>query len=347
MPARKLINGRDCVFWWTPAEGVITGSPLLVIDWPSGSSAYQLDATREPDTVTAISADRRTLSVTWGLSGSPSVVSDTDQPAPAVLAGVGVSGAAVRVVRVASQTLIAGTLELAEPLPHVVLIDALSPLSLHWSARTAFVPAVDQPARTTRNIRWTVDYDSQHPSGAGPIEYLRDRDVLHTVSMPFATGLTDAELLEVVPDLKARPSGQGTWRAQREAALDELMGIIRKRIAPRVEDVLPGRPYANAHAYLTAARVLDGRLSAGPDFSAQATYLRGLAVEMVEQQLALVDWADIDLDGVVDDGEADAGARGSAVLSSIASTLNNASVVAYLPDDAPIATMRTRISDER
>jgi hypothetical protein len=347
MPARKLISGRDCVFWWTPAEGVITGAPLLVVDWPSGSSAYQLDPTREPDTVTAISADRRTLSVTWGLSGLPSIVSDTDQPAPAVLAGVGVSGAAVRIVRVVSQTLIAGTVDLAEPLPHPVLVSALSPLSLHWSSFTAFIPAVDQPARPTRNIMWTVDYDSQHPSGAGPIEYLRDRDVLHTVSMPFATGLTDAELLEVVPDLKARPSGQGTWRAQREAALDELIGMIRKRIAPRVEDVLTGRPYAGAHAYLTAARVLDGRLSAGPDFSGQATYLRNLAIEMIEHQLALVDWSDVDLDGVVDDGEANVGARTVAVLSSIASTLNNASVVAYLPDDAPIATMRTRISDDR
>ena len=59
---------------------------------------------------------------------------------------------------------------------------------------------------------------------------------------------TPRDLLGYVPDLRARPQGQGSWKLQRDGALDELVGLIKKRIAPRHEDVLPGRQFVRAHA---------------------------------------------------------------------------------------------------
>lgn len=344
MPARKLAIGLAHVFHWTNADGLLPANPLLAVDWPTGALSYPLTLSRQVDSVTAISADRRTLTATWGASGSPTAAISGDQPAAVVLQAIGIVGASLRVVRVVSNDGITGTLELAEPVPHHV---TLLPVNLHWLQFTALIPSVDLPATPTRNIRWTVDYEVRDAFSIETLQYLRDRDVLHVVAMAFATGLTDAQLLEVVPDLKARPSGQGSWRAQREAALDELIGILRKRIAPRVEDVLPGRAFANAHAYLTAARILDGRLSAGPDLTTQATYLRGLAVEMVEQQLALIDWQDLNINGEVDSGETGAGARTSAVLSSIASTYTMPSAIDYVDDGAPFPVQRVRITDDR
>lgn len=346
MPARKLAIGLAHVFHWTNADGLLAANPLLAVDWPAGAVSYPLTLSRQVDSVTAISADRRTLTATWGGSGSPTTAISGDQPAAVVLQSIGLVGASLRVVRIVSDDGITGTLELAEPVPHPVAL-GVNPANLHWLQRIALIPSVDLPATPTRNIRWTVDYEARDAFNVEPLQCLRDRDVLHVVAMAFATGLTDAQLLEVVPDLKARPSGQGSWRAQREAALDELIGMVRKRIAPRVEDVLPGRAFANAHAYLTAARILDGRLSAGPDLSAQATYLRGLAVDMVEQQLALIDWQDVNINGEVDSGETDAGARSSAALSSIASTYTMQSAIDYIDDGAPFPVQRVRVTDER
>lgn len=346
MPARKLATGLAHVFHWTNADGILAANPTLTVDWPAGSQSYSLALSRQVDSITAISADRRTLTATWGGSGSPTTAISGDQPAAVVLQSIGLVGASLRVVRVVTDDGITGTLELAEPVPHAVAL-GVNPANLHWLQRTAGIPSGDVPSLPVRNIRWTVEYETRSAFNVEPSQYVRDRDVLHVVAMAFATGLTDAQLLEIVPDLRARPSGQGSWQAQREAALDELVGILRKRIAPRVEDVLPGRAFANAHAYLTAARILDGRLSAGPDFTTQATYLRGLAVEMVEQQLAIVDWADLNLDGEVESGETDAGARGGAVLSSIASTYLQPSAIDYAADGAPFPVQRVRVTDDR
>ena len=221
MPARKLAIGLAHVFHWTNGDGLLPANPLLTVDWPAGALSYPLTLSRQVDSVTAISADRRTLTATWGASGSPTSAISGDQPAAVVLQAIGIVGASLRVVRVVTNDGITGTLELAEPVPHHV---TLLPVNLHWLQFTALIPSVDLPATPTRSIRWTIDYEVRDAFSIETLQYLRDRDVLHVVAMAFATGLTDAQLLEVVPDLKARPSGQGSWRAQREAALEALVG---------------------------------------------------------------------------------------------------------------------------
>jgi hypothetical protein len=128
----------------------------------------------------------------------------------------------------------------------------------------------------------------------------------------------------------------------------DLVLLVRSRIAPRVEDVLPGSQFSRAHAYLTAAAIVDGTSSAGADRSDLATYYRARAVESIDQVLALVDWADLDGDGVVDTGETAIGAATGRATAGIGSTLTDLSVVRYETDpSAPYEVTRTRVTDDR
>ena len=140
MPARKLLTGLSHVFRWSNADGVLASNPTLTIDWPAGAQSYSLTLSRQVDQVTALSADRRTLTVTWGGSGSPTTAISGDQPAPVVLQSIGLVGASLRVVRVVTDDGIEGTLELAEPVPHQVAF-TVNPANLHWLQRQATIRA--------------------------------------------------------------------------------------------------------------------------------------------------------------------------------------------------------------
>ena len=331
---------------WAPTDGTLVSGPSVTIDWPAGSQTYPLAPARQVDTVTAISADRRTLTATWGLSGSPTTAISGDQPGAVVLSSRGLIGASLRVVRIVSDDGITGTLELAEPVPHPVAL-GVNPAILHWLQWQTTIPALDIGSTPRRNIRWTIDYETIDAFNTEPLAYARDRDILHIVAMEFATGLGDAELLGYVPDLRARPVGQGSWKMQRDAALDELIGHIRKRIAPRVEDVLPGRNYSRAHAYLAAALILDGTSMGGQDRTALATYYRGLAVEELERQLALVDWTDINRDGEPQPEE-ELVASSQQLSRQVGSTLVQPGIVAFMPDPEPPTPIElARVTSQR
>ena len=341
MRPRKLITSTAHRFrWWPPTDGVVSSDPTLTVSWPAGSQAYTLALARESDTVSAIRADRRTLSVTWGASGSPTVLASPDEPAAAQLVGVGVVDVPVRVVRVvtAASTGLSGTVELSDPLPYPVLTSGIS-LVLHWHERSAVLNSAHVPAVTTDGVRWSVPYTAS--LGGISVAYGRDMGVLRVVAMPFATGLTDARLLGLLPDLRARPTGQSSWASQREAALDDLVVRIRSRIAPRIEDVLPGRDYELPHAYLTGALIAEaqGRADA-------ADRLRVLADEDIVRRLALVDWMDLDRDGVVDAGETDTGASGS-LASGIGSTLTSTSIIPRYDDGGASDDVPVRVGSAR
>ena len=333
------------MFRWSNADGVLASNPTLTIDWPAGAQSYSLTLSRQVDQVTALSADRRTLTVTWGLSGSPTTAISGDQPAAVVLQSIGLVGASLRVVRVVTDDGITGTLELAEPVPHGVAF-SVNPANLHWLQRQATIPSIDQPATPTRNILWTVDYETFDSFNVEPLQYLRDRDVLHVVAMEFATGLSDGDLLGYVPDLRARPQGQGSWKLQRDAALDELVGLIKRRIAPRHEDVLPGRQFARTHAYLAAAVILDGTSVGGQDRTALATYYRERAAAELDNVLSLIDWQDLNLDGDVQQNEVDV-AVSLQLARQVGSTLTDPAVVLFAEDNAPYPLDRARVTAQR
>ena len=331
------------MFRWSNADGVLASNPTLTIDWPAGAQSYSLTLSRQVDQVTALSADRRTLTVTWGGSGSPTTAISGDQPAPVVLQSIGLVGAALRVVRVVTDNGITGTLELAEPVPHPV---TMGQANLHWLQRQCIIPSIDQPATPTRNIRWTIDYEALDSFSIEPLQYVRDRDVLHVVAMEFSTGLSDGDLLGYVPDLRARPLGQGSWKLQRDAALDELVGLIKRRIAPRHEDVLPGRQFARTHAYLAAAVILDGTSVGGQDRTALATYYRERAAAELDNVLSLIDWQDLNLDGDVQQNEVDVAAS-QQLARQVGSTLTEPAVVLFAEDNAPYPLDRARVTDQR
>ena len=346
MTARKLLTGLDHVWRWTNPDGVLVANPTLTIDWPAGVQTYSLTQSRQVDQVTAISTDRRTLTVTWGLSGSPTTAFSGDQPAAVVLQSIGLVGASLRVVRVVTDDGIEGTLELAEPVPHPVAFN-VNPANLHWLQRQAGISSAHIGSTPSRNIRWTIDYETIDAFNAEPLAYDRDRDVLHVVAMEFATRLSDAELLGYVPDLRARPAGQGSWKLQRDAALDELVGHIKRRISPRHEDVLPGRQFARTHAYLAAAVILDGTSMGGQDRTALATYYRERASQELDNVLSLVDWQDLNLNGEVEPEEIDA-ASSQQLARQVGTTLTNTAIIGFPTDPEPPATIElARVTDQR
>ena len=98
MPARKLLTGLAHVFRWSNADGLLASNPTLTVDWPAGPQAYSLTLSRQFDVVTAISADRRTLTATWGGSGSAGVRVEgvaTVVPEPSTYALLGLAGLAL------------------------------------------------------------------------------------------------------------------------------------------------------------------------------------------------------------------------------------------------------------
>ena len=195
--------------------------------------------------------------------------------------------------------------ELADPLPHAV--DMNGEHRLRARLYRATVPSADLGAATARNLLWTVTY---HPYFGADLPTTRalDQGLLDVVRAPFATGLDDARLFAYAPGLSsAVPQTQQSWEPQRAVAEDELVAMIRERLAADdCEDDLLGEQFRRCHALLTAAVILDGLAAQGYDRAELAAAFRERAVACVEQAFKRLTWFDDDRDGAVDEGEAGA-----------------------------------------
>lgn len=114
MTMRKVRLGQDYRFQWSPARLMtVPTSATAVVVWPSGSQSYSLTI-RGNDTVTAVSSDRRQITVTVGTSGALASLIDGN-PMPAMLVNAATQEIPVLLTRVVSS----GVYELADPLPLV------------------------------------------------------------------------------------------------------------------------------------------------------------------------------------------------------------------------------------
>lgn len=327
---RKLVAGVDGYFWWAPQSGRIDAVPTLSVQWPAGTQAYGMVEGRAEDEITAISADRRTLTVTWGADGPPTDLLAEVSPV-VIRSDTGGAVIAARIQRVLTDTGAAGTLALAEPLPHAVAI--VSGCLLDWLLFYAVIPAGHIGTSALRHVRWSLAHG---PQIGGVIPSIaRAQGLLHVVKAAFDTGLSDGALVALIPALAQMvPAGQSTWGLQRRIAEEQLVSEIRGRLpAGSYEDDVAGPQFLLAHAYLSAALAQDGRAAMGVEGAqAGADAMRARAADEIDRCFRRLSWVDADRDGVVDESETDIAQRSLAGLG--ASHVTNAAV--FLDDSVDV-----------
>ena len=347
MSARKLAIGSDFYFDWVAPEGEAQSAPTLSIQWAAATVAYVMSAVRGVDTVTAISADRRQLTVTWGTDGLPASWS-AGEPQSARIDAAGRGQFPVRVLRVVSNVAgvgAYGVLELADAVPHAFVVGSAG-CTLRWPTWTVKVDSADIPTSPVRSVLWTIPY-ALTVDGYSAGQNRIDRGHLHVVRAPFNTGLTDATLLHVYPGLASSvPSGAGSWRDQIGAGLDYLLA----RVAPELpagadEDMLTGTDWRRCHAIATAIVIYSDMIGRGID--------RTAALELAERQFEdefklrrrLFSAIDLDGSGTLSAAEKAVSSRASG-WSSFASD-----VTKFDPSvqdaETPDPYLRSRVGDAR
>ncbi len=289
---RKHRVGVDGTFVWSaPVPGVAV-APALTITHPTlGALTPAMTQVAAALVVSAISSDRRTLTVTdlafdgiAGNRGRGYLVVPNDGTFPC------------EIVRWDGTTGI-----LADPLPRTISLTEAA--TFMWADWNATLPAADVTSAVARSMLWTITYTGQEgtslPTFAG-----EDSGLLHVVRVPFNTGLTTHKLYSACPELRARsPRAQSGHEEQIEAAKSELVLRLRSDLAAtgRSEDGVLGAALMPAHMALTEHYLTEG---------AKADTLRERYERLYGLALDSAPWVDEDGDGVVDDGETGVALKG-------------------------------------
>lgn len=318
MSMRKVRLGQDYRFQWSPARLMtVPTSATAVVVWPAGSQSYSLTI-RGNDTVTAVSSDRRQITVTVGTSGALASLIDGN-PMPAMLVNAATQEIPVLLTRVVSS----GVYELADPLPLV----AGAAGTIRWLTGSATIPLAHVPATPIRPVAWRVTYTPIINGGTGSVA--TEVGALAVVRDVFATGLVDGSLSVVAPWLRGTiaPSmaGLSTYIL---AGYDLLISLIRPRLPVGTwEDSLAGAQFHRAHALAAQICVCDdlaGRGVARTDLRAQ------LAADLKAELggcFARIEWLDVNGDGLATANE---GATRTA--APILSHVTNLTVMDYSAD---------------
>ena len=286
---RKAVTGQTYLLEWL-APGPLTEPPMATFKEEGQSSVIFLTQTRADVTVSAIAADRRTLTVNSQATGL-----QADQT-KAFLETAGDSIYPVIVTRMVGTTAI-----LAEPLPRE--IDLSSSATLSFAMWYGEVPS------------WVTNSSGYYPMevaysrdiGQG-IEERLDRDLLKVTPRPFTTGLDHDALVGTFPQLADMiPRRQTSFATQISAALEEVSLTLRDHLKDKAlteDEVFNGSSFMLAHAYCTAARIYEAALQFDT-----ATAMRDRCTELMNLALRLVA-IDKDGDGIVDEGDLDNAQKG-------------------------------------
>lgn len=325
----KVTIGIDYAFRWAPQDpqNYATGGTLTAW-WPTQAPQvtpttpveYELTA-RTPDAVTAISSDRRTLSVSWGGDGAPSGFIGT-QPEPVWLDLGAYGQVPARISRVLSDDETGhGTLELAEPLPTKIAAAATG--SIYWLTLTATIDAGDIPSAPVYPVRWSVVATTTRLGLSVPTE--QDRGMLSVVWQPFETGLTDAQLARMAPwTAAARPSGVQSWAGAIESGLERLLAALRPSIQTgKTEDDLNGPQFLRLHGLCAQLAILDDLAARGTPRDGARTQLAADYDAELKLALNRLDYIDITGTGEVTAADVDV-SQGWSGLGGSAQTNPNA-----------------------
>lgn len=301
----KAVVGRNQVVWWWPTEPIDTASeaPSLTVHLTGGDEVVSLTAIGGSTGITAITADRRTLSPGSPI-GSTHEGIQGDHGGFAWLHDPGGAGS----IPIKVQSFKSTGVYLADTLPgRIDIVDS----TLEWYAYHATLSSANVTATADRNIRWTLKW-SRKLGADMPAEPRQLRGVLHVVNQPFSTGLMDENLHTLVPGFAQMvPRRQDSWGPQRRLGLRWIERELRRN--KLVEDNAEGGSFLQCHAFITAHYILNGLASVGSDRADAAALWLDKAREEFEAILENQHWYDADGDGVVDSGEEDYEAAGPSV----------------------------------
>ncbi len=330
--ASRVVKARAGVtetLWWASPVPV-TGTPTLTVRLTSGNVTPSFAVVHASTPITAIAADRRTLTVTS--------IGSTGQGLAGEVTGNGfvVTDAGGWYPNRLRQIVSATSFVLAEALPQALTVGAGD--AWYWSTFTAALSSASITAAASTNpIPFTIEFTPYHgvdaPSDVAP----RFEGLLYVVRQPFATGLDETALLVRWPRLTSgQPRRNMSWQPQIDAAEETLWRWLRKDLKSDAEpnareDDVAGPPFIDVHAALTAAMVLPG-----PEGVAAMEQAKAIYAEVMEN----IPWWDTDADGVVDSGEADVRRRIAA--SALVRSLYDGSDSDFDADVAPDAPVFTR-----
>lgn len=297
----KARTGVDYRLWiWLPRPCKAGTNVALAVRAPVPFTAAAMTRVGITATVNAISADRRTLTLT--------------APAVALNGAVGAhggyawikpdSGPAYQIQIVDQPTL--STLTLAEPLPQAAVISAAA---LSWEVYHALVTAVTATATAKRNVPWTVTWTSSRGASM-PDETERLEGLMHVVRQPFQTGLTQHGVFEVASSMSVNiPRRQESLEPQIAVALRELERWLRVSGPVALgADAYNGAAFVDVHAMLVCALVLASQTASGMNRAEPRDDYRAQARTLFEEIMKVPPWLDADGDGVADSGEVDVAA---------------------------------------
>ncbi len=339
---QKLRIGEDYLFQVRPALPLAMGlSCSLVVAWPAGAQTYTLTRRRD-DTITALSTDRRRLTLAWSDDGAPADLL-AGNPMAAHITRDSIAQIPVRVVRVVSLGTGTGVVELADALPQTA-----SPVGgfLEWLTVSCNIPAEDLPASPVRPVAWRMSYTPY--VGGAAIPARSESGVLAVVRDRFATGLTDAAALSHAPWLRsALTSASPTladWIASAESLLVSSIRAHQRMPAGTWEDDVQGRQFLRAHALAVEVVVCDDLIARGVDRAARREQAAADLAAELDRAFARLEWVDADGDGVVDTGEGDNAATFSPCALSGTST---ATLVTFDDPNEAVELCRVQVGGDR
>jgi hypothetical protein len=303
---KKAVLNQVYLFEWNSPSSV-SGTPSLEVKTPSTTYTYSMTQGRSSATVSAISNDRRTLTVDVQVTGLQ------DNQGQAFLITEGDQIFNVHIVRVEDTTAI-----LAEPLPRN--IDLSAPAILEFSLWYYSIPTDITDTKGT--YAYTISYDED--LGAQTRERLA-KGYIKVTPRPFNTNLDHDDFVAMFPQFAdAVPRRQRDFRVQIDRAQDELILMIRDALLHQSlteDEVFNAQSFSQCHAYFTASLVLEGQ-----NRFEEAGVMRTRAIELCNLAMRSVA-LDLDGDGLIDDGELDQ--RVSGVKSDFRANFANRQPTAY------------------
>ena len=280
---RKAITGQAYLFEWN-SPSPLSGAPTL--SFTGGALAYSeaMTQSRANVTVSAIAADRRTLTLT----GSADSL-HRDQ-AKGYLVTDGDTWFSVTISRVVGTSAI-----LAEPLPREIDLSTNATLVFSMYYATVTTAAVTGTSGYySYSVAYSADHGSQNHSKV-------ERGTLKVTPKPFDTGLDHDEFVATFANLADMiPRRQSDYSAQIKASLDEIALMIRNHLSAddlTEDEVFNAESFKLAHAYCAAARVYELALQLDV-----AAAMRARCEELLDSALSSVT-LDIDGDGIIDSNE--------------------------------------------
>lgn len=329
---REYTCSQTAVFRWVPPDGVSYASAATLTVALAAGSVGGAMTRRAADTIAAVSADRRRLTLTWGTDGA--LVMDETQPGLSAYIDDGAEGQVpVRILRMVSDSGLAGVVELADALPHDIGTGGAFAVLL-WQ-RSFSAPA------SPETCAWSVQWSRR--MGGGTAETVVDSGVAYIVRALWETGLAHAGLCEVSPFLAVElPPGQASWAPQIAIALDHVRADVQRRLPSGVDvGQTRGAQFRRAHSLAAQLLILRAMQAGGRD--------RAQAIEQTQAEYVAeldgifaggLDWIDADGDGVLDAAESTRTASRVTLRAFTASTRHQDATESDAVARTPMVRMR-------